>query len=162
VSNWFRTADIKQVPKVELPKGYAVRFAKIGNGLCEKDRQGWIHLQEVRGYSQEALEQALTKLKPQSREWITTQWFKTPPTAEGVVFAEFNGEIVGCVCAIATLVDAVEFHHAMVLPEHRRKGLYKAMMALCLQYAKDGKFEQIYLAPNKVLRNYWNRVFGRR
>lgn len=162
MSNWFKTKDIKKIPKIELPKGYTVRPARPNEKgeLCERDKQAWIHLQEVRGYSQEKVDETLSRLEPHSRGWIVTQWLKTPCKAEGVVFVEFNGEIVGCVCAVQTAMNDIEYHHAMVLPEHRRKGLYKAMMGYCLQYTIDKGIERIYLAPNTVLWSYWKRVFG--
>lgn len=161
MSNWFRTEDVKRIPKIELPKGYIVRLARPNEEgkLCERDKQAWIHLQDVREYSQEEVDKILAQLEPHSRSWVVTQWLKTPCKAEGVIFAEFNGEIIGCVCAVQTAIDSIEYHHAMVLPNHRRNGLYKAMMGLCLQYTIDRKFDRIYLAPNTTLWNYWKRVF---
>jgi len=151
--NWFKIEAVKNIPEVKLPEGYSVRQGKINqNGeLCGSDKKAWTNLQ---------------------RSWKTKgiiQRSVPPIDAKGVFFAEFNGEIVGCVCVIITSNskyglkytqggDEAGLHHAVVLKEHRRKGLYKAMLNLCLKYCINKKVEMIYATPNDFLKDYWPRV----
>ena len=67
------------------------------------------------------------------------------------------GEIIACVCVVITKLG-IEFHHAMVDPAHRRKGLYKALIHVCMDYAISNGYKCTYIAPNKELIPFWNRI----
>lgn len=154
----YKVSDIKELPKIELLEGYTVRYATITkNGqLSLVDLNGWVHTHTTgKRHDGHSIE----------------EFFKDViiPKADGVVFAEFNHKIVGSMLAEInrnrlfdykgiTEKDAL-LRHAVVLEEHRRNGLYKAMSILALKYCIKNKVQYIYSTPNDFLNPFWHRIF---
>jgi len=128
------------IPEVSLPEGYRVCFAipdKDGK-LCEKDKQIWHSLHSNKMFAK----------------------IVHPENAEGVIFAYYKDEPIGCF-VVNTYGDAVEFEHAIVSELHRKKGIYKAMIVLGLHYTmQKEKIKWIIAIPLKMLESFWNEIRG--
>ena len=119
-----------KIPNVVLPKGYEIVRSDFSIG----DKYLWSKLQ------------------------MRTRNPKMFPRGEFdmVFFAKYYNDYVG---AVSVLIDSIKtgyFHSAIVLPEHRRKGLYKALMKLCLEYCREIKVENLRFAVDQpFLEKFW-------
>ncbi|MFI4934389.1 MAG: GNAT family N-acetyltransferase [Caulobacterales bacterium] len=69
-----------------------------------------------------------------------------------VLFAQADGEIVGC-CALIRLGDgAFEVAKMAVADSHQGKGLGRALMAACVERARAAGARRLYLETNSVLK----------
>jgi len=126
-------------PKTKLENGYAVRLVDTRN-LTEEDRKQWVYLQKYR-----------TDIKNHSILLI--------PPLGAVTFAEFKGKPVGCFCVKKWSEDLAENRHAIILPEHRQKGLFKAMAGEQWQYCIDEGVKWLNLSPiSPYLQNFWFKL----
>ena len=123
-------------PETPLNEGYALRLVKTDE-LTEEDRKLWWGLQELR-----------KRVRSTSNLRI--------PESGAVVFAEFEGEAVGCICVKKLSDEVAEHQHAMVLIEHRRKGLFKAMSGEDVRFCADAGFKWLNLSPgSKFTTRFW-------
>lgn len=95
-------------PLMDLPEGYTTFLIEVQN-LTEEDRAHWKRIQH-------------------QRENVVTHDKLLIPDEGAVSFAKYHGERIAC-GAITKISDRVyESGHLMVLSEHRRKGIFKALI----------------------------------
>lgn len=130
-------------PLIPLGEGYTLRLVKTDE-LTEEDRERWWNLQKLR-----------KKVRSTSNLRI--------PVSGAVVFAEFEGEAVGCICVKKLSDEVAEHQHAMVLVEHRWKGLFKAMSVEDLRYCVDEGVTWLNLSPGSAFtQRFWTRLGAER
>lgn len=157
-------AVFKNLPNINLPNGYHIRQGKQTiNGLhanegilCEEDIQAWKNLQKNK-FNKVDLNITQSKFKMWERVWLVQQYLRTPIKAEQVFFIEHLSKVVGCICVVITKLG-IEFHHAMIDPIHRRKGLYKTLIIKCMEYAINKGYKYTCTAPNNELLSFWKRI----
>ncbi len=122
-----------------MEEGYTLRLVKTDE-LIEEDRKLWWGLQELR-----------KRVRRTSNLRI--------PDSGAVVFAEFEGEAVGCICVKKLSDEVAEHQHAMVLIEYRRKGLFKAMSGEDVRFCADAGFEWLNLSPgSEFTARFWFEI----
>ena len=125
-------------PLMSLPEGYSTFLIEVPD-LSLEDRDNW-------------------KMIQHQRENVITHDRLLIPQRGAVSFCKYNGEIIGC-GAITEISDRVhESGHLMVLIEHRRKGVFKALMGECWRYCYLKGVIWLNLSPGVQVK-FWER-FG--
>jgi len=122
-----------KIPELTMPSGYTIRTVNISEAT-EKDVDAW--------------------------NFVHSFFRRSPfPKEEGiVVFVELDGEPVGVTSCLIPQRFKGEMGYPQagcVLPEHRRKGLLRAMTVVRLRYCRDKKVERIHVAARPWLTTFW-------
>lgn len=168
-NNWFSLTDIKKIPnmktEIKLPEGYKARFARGDkNGkIIKEDAEVWISLHS----------KGLTPSGQPTKEYFST--IPTPESPYGIVFIDYKNTSVGSVILTRFSKEEIEsghfppppmpfiegkfagFHHSVVRDDHRKKGLYGALMTMIFMLFVSDGYEYFYVAPNDYLWNWYNR-----
>jgi len=130
--------NIKQniCPSNQLPDGYTVTLIDINN-LTQHDKDNWYKLQL-------------------QRENVKTHDQLLLPERGVATFAKYYGKIVACGMMKHISSDILESGHIMVLPDHRRKGIFKALVSLAWMDSYLKWYTWINLSP-VVQVNFWKR-----
>ena len=123
-------------PISKLPEGYTVTLIDVAD-LTPTDRENWRRIQL-------------------QRENVKTHHKLRLPEQGLASFAKYHGELIGCGCMEHISDDTVESKHLMILPDHRRKGIFKALMKLVWQHSYLNGYTWINLSP-VVQANFWKR-----
>ena len=119
-----------KIPDIHLPEGYSIR----------------------RGINYEEGIETWNYLLSHFRAWPF-------PTDRGdaVFFAYFNDTPVGCLAALLTSGqrNVALFQAGFVLEEHRRRGLFTALVMECLRYCKDNGKRYVRIAARPFLDDLW-------
>jgi len=123
-----------KIPKIILPKGYIIRKS--------------------------------TGSKIDVEKWCKVRYRSAPhPTYknDAVILVEFNDEPVGGTMITESPKNSNIYsqNHTQILPKHRRKGLYRALMIYCLQYCKDIKARGFKSRVSGWVRQFWVKRFCR-
>ena len=120
-------------PAYELPEGYTCIVIDCSE-LTERDRYHWKRIQHQR-----------KNVKSHDKLIL--------PEKGAAMFVKYHGEFIGCSCLKHISPDIIESQHAMVLPEHRRKGVFKALMGGMWRYCYFGGYTWVNLSP--ILQKPW-------
>jgi len=136
---------IKYIPEIKLPRGYSIKFVK--RSLRGKDLRTWKKI-----FNKKLRDMGVPKKYRETGEWKCI--------IPVFCLAEYNDEVIG-VTAILIFEKWAELHYGYVFPEHRGKGIYKALQSGCLEYCVNRNIYHIRftLSPEFLLR-YWKKVWG--
>ena len=123
-------------PVTELGEGYSLKLVDVSD-LTQSETQAWYSIQH-------------------QRENVRSHDKLILPDKGVVTFALYLGEIIACGCSKHISDDITENGHFMVLPDHRRKGLFKALVEMSWRHCYLKGYTWINLSP-VVQVNFWER-----
>jgi len=119
--------NLDNVADVVLPEGYTIRTYKDG----EEDK--WISVINMTftdGWNRDQFR----------REMLNPVEYK----GDNIFFAEFNGEVIGTICAWVLIDNELGWQHMMgVMCGHNGKGIGYALGLTALHYFKDHGFKRV-------------------
>ena len=119
-----------KIEKIDLPKGYTIRRSNHS----KQDVKAWNFLQSHFRHT----------LYPKGKFMV--------------VFVEHHGKPVGTSSIILYSKDEAHPQAAIVLEEHRRNGLLRAMVSFRLQYCKDKGIKYVRFATRSWLDDYFKSI----
>jgi len=124
-------------PIQELPEGYTVTLIDVAD-LTPTDRENWRRIQL-------------------QRENVKTHDNLVLPGQGFASFAHYHGELIGCGCMEPISEDTVESKHLMILPDHRRRGIFKALMKLVWRHSYLNGYTWMNLSP-VIQKKWWDKL----
>ena len=123
-------------PITELPEGYTLKLIEIPD-LTPANKQSWYRIQH-------------------QRENVKNHDKLILPEKGVATFAYYYGEKIAVGCLKHISEDIIESGHLMVLPDHRRRGVFKALMGLIWRYSYLKGYTWINLTPTIQI-TFWKR-----
>ena len=124
-------------PLTELPEGYTTTLIEVTD-LTWKNIDNWLRIQH-------------------QRENVKNHDNLVLPVRGAATFAKYYGEIIACGMGKHISDDVIESGHLMVLPDHRRRGVFKALMGLMWRYSYLKGYSWINLSP-AIQKTWWDKL----
>jgi hypothetical protein len=124
-------------PVKELPEGYTTTLIDVSD-LTQLDKKNWYKIQH-------------------QRENVKNHDNIILPERGIATFVKYNGDVIACCCLKHISDDIIEHRHAMTIPCHRRKGVFKALVGVAWRYSYLKGYSWINLSPS-VQVNFWKKI----